>query len=401
MPERTPPDDRAPTGGSSDDERVALLAVSRAPGVGPLRAAALLRAFGSACAAAEAGGRGAWPPLPRWPAARARAAGRAVDLAAAERELRRGARVGARLVAYGDEDYPASWRLGDGWPLALWVRGAWPAELVAPTPLAVAVVGPRRASPDAQRFAAALAAAACHAGAWVVSGLAYGVDAAAHQGALDAAADGAPASTVAVLAGGVDRPHPAAHRDLARALLAGGGGLVAAAPIGAVPATGAFPIRNRWIAGLSSLVAVVEAGPRSGALHTAAAALELGREVRTTPARPWDAHAAGSLALLHDGAAPLLEADDGWRGLPAGTLSVPPRAPAGRMPEPPPPWDHLLAGEPRAVDAWALAAEMTVPDALAALELGVLDGWATRRPDGRYGPAPTRRSAPARMRRAR
>ena len=397
MRERSARDVQASNDRQPADERVALLAVARAPGVGPSREAALLRAFGSARAAVEAGQRGDWPPLPRWSATRSRAAGRAVDLAAAERELQRGARIGARLVACGDVDYPASWQLGAGWPLALWVRGAWPAEVVAETPLAVAVVGPRRASPAAQRFAAELAAATCHAGAWVVSGLAYGVDAAAHQGALDAVAEGAPASTVAVLAGGVDRPHPAAHRDLARALLAGGGGLVAAAPIGAVPATGAFPVRNRWIAGLSSVVAVVEAGPRSGALHTVAAALELGREVRTTPARPWDAHAAGSLALLRDGAAPLIEADDGWRGLPVGTLRPAtgghPRSP----PSPPPPWDRLLRGDARPVDALAEAAAMSLSAALGALELGVLAGWAVRLSNGRYGPAPPARSTRAGM----
>jgi len=373
----------APPAGAPADERIALLALTRVDGVGSLRAAALVDAFGSARNAVEAGLRGAWPPLPRWTAPRSRAAGLAVDLAAAERELQRGARVGARLVTLGDADYPASWRPAAGWPLALWVRGAWPSEVVAEAPIAVAIVGPRRASPDAQRFAAELAAAACHAGAWVVSGLAYGVDAAAHQGALSAVADGAPASTVAVLAGGVDRPQPAAHRDLARALLAGGGGIVAAAPIGALPAAGAFPVRNRWIAGLSSVVAVVEAGPRSGALHTAVAALELGREVRTTPARPWDAHAAGSLALLRDGAAPLIEADDGWRGLPAGTL-VTTRQGGAATPPVPPPWDRVMGDAPIGLDLAIAATGWSVGAVVAALEVGVLDGWAERLGDGRY-----------------
>ncbi|MFU8887984.1 MAG: DNA-processing protein DprA [Trueperaceae bacterium] len=365
------------------DEALALLALARAPGVGPLRAAALLRAFGSAAAAVEAGVRGAWPGLPRWSCQRARAAGRAVDLGAAERELWRGRRVGARLVTLADADYPAPWRPEEGWPLALWVRGAWPTAVAGPVPLAVAIVGPRRASPDAQRFARELALAACRAGAWVVSGMAYGVDAAAHQGAIDAARAGAGASTLAVLAGGVDRVHPAAHRDLARAVLDAGGGIVAAAPIGAVPATGAFPVRNRWIAGLASVVAVVEAGPRSGALHTAAAALELGREVRTTPARPWDAHAGGSLALLRDGAAPLLEPDDAWLGLPAGVRpGAPPRRPAPAAP--PAPWDAVLGVAPIDVDGAIAATGRDVGSVVAALEAGVLAGWAARLPDGRY-----------------
>jgi len=374
----------APTNASpTTEEALATLALARTPGVGPRRAAELLRAFGSARAAIEAGHRGGWPGLPRWPRARARAAGRAADLVAAERELRRGQRVGARLVTVADADYPASWLPQDGWPLALWVRGAWPAAVTAREPLAVAVVGPRRASAEARRFARELALAAGRAGVWVVSGLAFGVDAAAHEGALDAARDGAPASTLAVLAGGVDRVHPVAHRDLARALLDAGGGLVAAAAIGAVPATGAFPVRNRWIAGLSSLVAVVEAGPRSCALHTAAAALELGREVRTTPARPWDAHAGGSLALLRDGAAPLLEADDAWLGLPAGVRPARAVRPVPRA-SPPPPWDRVLGASAIGVDGAIAATGWGVGAVVAALEAGVVEGWVVRLADGRY-----------------
>jgi DNA processing protein len=369
---------------TSAGEALATLALALAPGVGPLRAAALLRAFGSASAAVDAGARGAWPALPRWSWQRARAAGRVVDLPAAERERLRCQRVGARLVTLADADYPATWRAEDGWPLALWVRGAWPAAVTGHTPLAVAIVGPRRASPEAQRFARELAVAACGAGAWVVSGLAYGVDAAAHQGAIDAAHEGAAASTLAVLAGGVDRVHPTAHRDLARTLLDAGGGIVAAAPVGAVPATGAFPVRNRWIAGLSSVVAVVEAGPRSGALHTAAAALELGREVRTTPARPWDAHAAGSLALLRDGAAPLLEPDDAWLGLPAGVRPDPPQARGRPRRAPPSPWDRILGAAPIDVDGAIAATGWGVGEVVAGLEGGIVDGWAARLADGRY-----------------
>jgi len=365
-------------------ESLALLALARTPGVGPLRAADLLRSFGSASETVEAGRRGAWQDLPRWPRQRARAAGRAVDLAAAERELRRGQRVGARLVTLADAAYPQPWRPADGWPLVLWVRGAWPAAVTGHAPRAVAIVGPRRASPDARRFASELALAACRAGTWVVSGLAYGVDAAAHQGAIDAARAGSAASTLAVLAGGVDRVHPVAHRDLARALLDAGGGIVAAAPVGTGPATGAFPVRNRWIAGLSSLVAVVEAGPRSGALHTATAALELGREVRTTPARPWDAHAGGSLALLRDGAAPLLEPDDAWLGLPAGIRPDPPAVRAAGPGAPPAPWDRILGASAIDVDTAIAATGWGVGAVVAALEGGVVDGWATRLPDGRY-----------------
>jgi DNA processing protein len=379
------PSGRAPVSPVVDDEATAMLTLARADGVGPVRASVLLEAFGRAVAVVEAGLAGRWPPLPGWDATRSRAAGRSVDPAAAARERERGLRLGARLVTLGDAAYPRPWRAADRWPLALWVRGAWPAPLLGSLPAGLAVVGPRRATPEACAFARDTAAAACWAGAWVVSGLAYGIDAAAHAGAVAAARGGAAASTIGVLAGGVDRVHPSTHRDLARALLDAGGGLVAAAPIGGVPAAGAFPVRNRWIAGLSGAVAVVEAGARSGALHTAAAALELGREVRTTPARPWDEHAAGSLALLRDGAAPLLTPEDGWRSLPAGTLAVAASVPDRSAPKPPPPWDRLLPGGPRHPDAWAEAAAIPIGAVLAALEVGVLEGWATRRPDGRYG----------------
>lgn len=368
-------------------EALAWLALARVGGVGPRRAAALLATYREAAAVVAAGRRGTWPALPGWDRARAAAVGRRVDPAAAETEWRRGRRVGARLVWLGSNEYPTTWRADDGWPLVLWVRGAWPAAVRATEPAALAVVGPRRATAAALAFAREVAASAAWAGAWVVSGLAFGVDAAAHRGAVDAARSGAPAGTIAVLAGGVDRPHPAAHRDLARDLLAAGGGLVAAAPIGARPAVGAFPVRNRWIAGLAGAVAVIEAGPRSGSLHTAAAALELGREVRTTPARPWDDHAAGSLALLRDGAAPLVSPDDGWRALAAGSLprGVTAARTASAAPEP---WGGLLAAAPRSAEEAAAATGWAFPRALAALEAGVIDGWASVRPDGRYGLRP-------------
>lgn len=360
-----------------DAEARAWLALARAPGLGPVRAAALAQAFGGAAAAVAERGR-ATPPVPGLTPLRARAALATVDLAAAGVEIARGARVGARLVAFGGDDYPVGWSPADGWPPVLWVRGAWPAALCAPVPNALAIVGSRRASGEACTFAASVAERAAWAGAWVVSGLAFGVDAAAHAGAVAAARAGAPVATIAVLASGVDRPTPSAHRELARSVLDVGGGLVAAAPIGAVPPPGGFPVRNRWIAGLSGAVAVVEAGAASGALHTAAAALELGREVLVAPARPWDAHAAGSLALLGDGAQPLIEADDGWRALPsAAALGALARGPEVRATAPAP-WDGLLGDHPIDVGDLAAAAGLAIGAALAALEAGVIAGWARR-----------------------
>ncbi|MDF1523661.1 MAG: DNA-processing protein DprA, partial [Trueperaceae bacterium] len=304
-----------------DPEALAWLALSRTADLGPVRAAALVAVAGSATAAVEAAHRPP-PRLPGLSPARARAALARIDLEAAEREAWRGARVGARLVACGRPGYPTTWRPADGWPPVLWVRGVWPEAVQAEVPRALAVVGPRRASPSACAFAGEVAERAAWAGAWVVSGLAFGIDAAAHAAAVGAATSGAPASTISVLASGVDRPTPTAHRALARAILDAGGALVAAAAIGAAPPTGAFPVRNRWIAGLAGAVAIVEAGVRSGALHTAAAALDLGREVRVAPARPWDAHAAGSLALLRDGAAPVIVVTREGRTAPDGAVAL-------------------------------------------------------------------------------
>ena len=360
-----------------DAEALAWLALARAPGLGPVRAAALADAFGSAAAAVAARGRPT-PGVPGLSPSRARAALAAVDVGAADREAARGARVGARLVAFGGPEYPTGWSPTDGWPPVLWVRGAWPEALRASSPHALAVVGSRRASREACAFAASVAERAAWAGAWVVSGLAFGVDAAAHAGAVAAARGGSPVATIAVVASGVDRPTPTAHRDLARAVLDVGGGLVAAAAIGAAPPPGGFPVRNRWIAGLSGAVAVVEAGATSGALHTAAAALELGREVLVAPARPWDAHAAGSLALLGDGAAPLIDADDGWRALPdAGAVLAAALPPIDAVAAPAP-WDALLDDAPRDVADLADASGLAIGAALASLEAGVVAGWAER-----------------------
>lgn len=376
-----------------DAEARAWLALARAPGLGPVRAAALAAALGGAAAAVADRGGQTPPALPGLTAARARAALATVDPAAADLEVARGMRVGARLVAFGGPEYPVGWSPADGWPPVLWVRGAWPAALRAPEPRALAVVGSRRASAEARAFAASVAERAAWAGAWVVSGLAFGVDAAAHAGAVAAARDGAPVSTVAVLAAGVDRPTPTAHRDLARSVLDVGGGLVAAAAIGAAPPPGGFPVRNRWIAGLSGAVAVLEAGATSGALHTAAAALELGRDVLVAPARPWDEHAAGSLALLADGAAPLIHADDGWRALPAAaTLDAPPRRASGAVAVPAP-WDALLGAAPRDVAVLAEASGLAIGAVLAALEAGVVAGWARR-----GGASGYRRASPGRRR---
>jgi DNA processing protein len=153
----------------------------------------------------------------------------------------------------------------------------------------------------ARAWSASLAAA----GVWIVSGLAYGVDAAAHRGALDAGG-----RTLAVLASGLDRPSPAGNIGLARAILDAGGGWLSEHPPGVPALAHHFPERNRLISGLARAVWVVEARERSGSLWTARHALEQGRDVWTTPGPVDTDLCRGSNALLRDGAGPVLEASD-------------------------------------------------------------------------------------------
>jgi DNA processing protein len=364
-----------------DEEALALLALARCAGIGPLRGAALLEACGGAVRAVACGHAKGWPALPGLKAGAAEVIGLKVSLAGAAEECERAARVGAQLMVFGRPPYPPRWHPQAGFPLALWWRGVWPPELERSPAAALAIVGPRRVSEPAERFAGALAERCAHAGAVVVSGLAYGVDAAAHRGALRAQAEGARVGTVAVLASGVDSPTPHAHRSLARAILDAGGALISSAAIGARPLPGSFPERNHSIAGFASAVAVVEAGIKSGSLHTARSANDLGLPVGTTPSRAWDAHAAGSLALLRDGATALLAPDDGWRLLPPGVLE---RSPAELPPLPATVWAAHLARGPQPAAALAAASGEPLQEVIAALEMGVLEGWLGVLDDGRY-----------------
>lgn len=168
----------------------------------------------------------------------------------------------------------------------------------------VAVVGARAASAEGRAFAHGLAAELAGAGVAVVSGLARGIDAAAHAGAL---ARGG--RTVAVLGCGVDRDYPRATAGLA-AVIAREGVVASEYPPGTPPAPHRFPERNRIVAALAQCVVVVEAQARSGALITARLALELGRDVLAVPGAPWQPTATGALALLRDGAHPCLGAAD-------------------------------------------------------------------------------------------
>ncbi|WP_407703837.1 DNA-processing protein DprA [Tabrizicola oligotrophica] len=216
----------------------------------------------------------------------------------AQAELRSGRAFGAQLLLWGGPDYPAALMDLPDAPPVLWARGQT-ALLARPM---VAMVGARNASSLGLRMARRLAEGLGQGGQVVVSGLARGIDTAAHEAALAS-------GTVAVMAGGVDVTYPEENADLARSIAATGC-LVSEQPMGCVPQTRHFPLRNRIISGLSRAVVVVEAAARSGSLITARDAADQGREVMAVPGHPFDARAAGCNMLLRDGATLVRHAGD-------------------------------------------------------------------------------------------
>jgi DNA processing protein len=216
------------------------------------------------------------------------------------RLLDRARTEGIDVHPFGSACYPAPLARIDDPPPVLWMRGArYPSDSPA-----VAIVGSRAASPYALEVAASLGSELAARGVLVVSGLARGVDSAAHRGALEAAG-----LTAAVLGCGPDRVYPAEHRQLAAAI-AESGVLVTEFPPGAPPLPHHFPRRNRIISGLALAVVVVEASERSGSLITAACALEQGREVMAVPGNVLGGRNRGSHALLKDGAKIVESSDD-------------------------------------------------------------------------------------------
>jgi DNA processing protein len=200
-------------------------------------------------------------------------------------------RLGGRLLFLGEPDYPELLALVDDAPPVLAVLG----DVACLRQRCVALVGSRNASANGSRMADALAWELAKAGLAVVSGLARGIDTAAHEGALRSG------RTVACVAGGIDLPYPAENADL-QDRITKSGCVVAEAPLGTAPMARHFPRRNRIIAGLSLGVVVVEAALRSGSLITAHMAQEAGREVYAVPGSPLDPRARGANSLLRDGA---------------------------------------------------------------------------------------------------
>jgi DNA processing protein len=343
-------------------EGAALLALSRLKGIGPRRTERLRSAFGSGVAAAEASAAERSAALER------RLPAKRPDLDRAEADLAAWRDLGIEAIPVGGDRYPAALAAIYDPPPLLYLRG----ERRALSGRAVAVIGSRNASPHGTRFAESLAGDLAARGALVVSGLAYGIDAAAHRGALGRGL------TAAVLGSPVDRPTPAGQSTLADSIVAGGGALVSEYPPGDPVTPGHFVERNRIVSGLCAAVVVVEAGERSGALHTCDFALDQGRTVMAVPGRPSDPMSAGALALLRDGAAPVTGIDDVMAALGWSDEDTTPDAPTTDL-------EAALSklGE-AAVET--LESELGRPTSELLIELGrlELDGRVRRTPGGRF-----------------
>jgi DNA processing protein len=210
-----------------------------------------------------------------------------------ERELCELPRFDARLVRWTDDDYPANLRQIPDPPPYLFVRGDAPLA----NSNCIAVVGARAASDAGLRMAERLGFELSGKGFAVVSGLARGIDAAAHRGALSSGG-----RTIAVLGCGIDIVYPPENRDMAEAIISSGGALISELPVGTAPLAENFPARNRILSGLCLGVVIVEAAERSGSLITARMALEQNRQVFAVPGSPLSGKSRGSNRLLKEGA---------------------------------------------------------------------------------------------------
>jgi DNA processing protein len=277
----------------TEADRIDRLRLIRSDNVGPRTFRSLLNHFGDARTALER-----LPDLAR--RGGAARSGRICSEEEARAELAAAKRLGVLLVAPNEAAYPPRLATLDDAPplLGVRVRGS-PDVLIRPM---IAIVGSRNASGAGVKFASQLARDLGDAGFVVISGLARGIDQAAHRSTI-------PTGTVAVLAGGHDRIYPPEHEDLLAALL-DHGGAISEMPLGHVPRARDFPRRNRLISGAALGVVVIEAAHRSGSLITARMAAEQGREVFAVPGSPLDPRAAGTNDLIKQGATLTTEAAD-------------------------------------------------------------------------------------------
>lgn len=276
----------------SDRQRLSWLRLIRTPNVGPATFRDLINRFGSAETALEmlpelmvSGGARKVVGIP--------------TMSEAEAELETARRAGARFVGIGEADYPPLMKRMDHPPPLLAVKGE---GAVFRLP-AVAIVGARNASLAGIKMARTLAAELGRDGFGIVSGLARGIDTAAHQGSLAS-------GTIGVLAGGLDLPYPPENAALCNEIAERGGAIISEMPFGWQPRAQDFPRRNRLVAGAALGLVVVEAALRSGSLISARLAGEMGRLVFAVPGSPLDPRAAGANALLKDGATLVTEASD-------------------------------------------------------------------------------------------
>ena len=272
------------------DARVARLRLIRTPTIGPVTYRQLLARFGSAERAIEA--------LPDLAARGGGKPPRIADASTVEREIARVETLGARYLFIDDADYPPLLAELDNAPAVMTIRG----DTGLFARISVAMVGARNASAAACRFARGLAVELGREGVVIVSGLARGLDTAAHQGALAT-------GTIGVIASGIDIAFPPENRAL-QDQVAEQGLLIAEQPPGSEPLARNFPHRNRVIAGLSTGTVVVEAAPRSGSLITARLAAEAGRDVMAVPGSPLEPRAQGCNLLIREGATLVQSAAD-------------------------------------------------------------------------------------------
>lgn len=360
----------------SDTERIDWMRLIRTKFVGPHLFIELLERLGSAAAALDA-----LPELSRRGGGRRKFTIPSHKSIAAELEALKAA--GGAAIGLWEPDYPEALAAIADPPPILFLRGD-SALLTRPT---VAIVGARNASANGRRFAGEVAQQLGEAGYVVVSGLARGIDAAAHTGALDT-------GTVAAIAGGIDVVYPPEHEDL-QTEIAATGALISEQPIGTRPTARHFPARNRLISGLSHGVLVVEAALKSGSLITARLALEQGREVFAVPGSPRDPRCKGTNDLIRQGAVLTDSAGDIISALsqqmlkpvPATRRRFPPQ-PVEIMPETAPGTAHekiieLLGATPTGVDELVRECHMSAASVQSTLLELELAGRIERHPGNR------------------
>jgi DNA processing protein len=280
----------------TERQRLSWLRLIRSDNVGPATFRELINNCGSAERAIEM-----LPELSKRGGSRRKI--RIASVSEIELELEKIERFGAKLVGIGEPDYPPALRQIDGAPPLITVKG----NVQFTKPPSVAIVGSRNASISGTKFAATLATNIAKAGYTIISGLARGIDAAAHRASLNAGVD---TGTIAALAGGIDRPYPPENLNLYHEICEGKGLAITEMPIGWKPIARDFPRRNRLIAGVALGLVVVEAAQRSGSLISARRASDFGRLVFAVPGSPLDPRANGANELIKEGAILTTSAND-------------------------------------------------------------------------------------------